>query len=140
MSNPPAPKPKLQPVDWAVLIGGPLIFLLIAYFGITALLGPPPRPNPITAIRDQKVTVGQPWSEARERLGPPTSRVDYPDGSFLLRFTRTDWSGVTKERDATLMQDDGIHPTAEAQSMILDNVWPTLKTLLPDAGNAVAHQ
>jgi len=42
--------------------------------------------------------------------------------------------------DASLMQDDGIHPTAEAQSMILDNVWPTLKTLLPDAGNAVAHQ
>ena len=108
MSNRPAPKHKLQPVDWAVLIGGPLIFLLIAYFGITALLGPPPRPNPMTAIRDQKVTVGQPWSEARERLGPPTSRVDYPDGSFLLRFTRTDWSGVTKERDATLMQDDGI--------------------------------
>nr|WP_297462168.1 arylesterase [uncultured Halomonas sp.] len=42
--------------------------------------------------------------------------------------------------DASLMQDDGIHPTAEAQSMILDNVWPTLKTLLPSVGSAVAHQ
>lgn len=29
-----------------------------------------------------------------------------------------------------LMQDDGIHPTAEAQPMLLDNIWPTLESLL----------
>lgn len=29
-----------------------------------------------------------------------------------------------------LMQNDGIHPRAEAQSMILDNVWPILKPKL----------
>jgi len=29
-----------------------------------------------------------------------------------------------------LMQSDGIHPTAEAQPRILDNVWPVLKPLL----------
>lgn len=29
-----------------------------------------------------------------------------------------------------LMQDDGIHPRAEAQGMILDNVWPVLEPLL----------
>ena len=29
-----------------------------------------------------------------------------------------------------LMQNDGIHPKAEAQSMIVDNVWPVLKPLL----------
>lgn len=29
-----------------------------------------------------------------------------------------------------LMQSDGIHPTAEAQPMILDNVWPELEQLL----------
>ena len=29
-----------------------------------------------------------------------------------------------------LMQNDGIHPRAEAQSMILDNVWPILKPQL----------
>jgi acyl-CoA thioesterase-1 len=29
-----------------------------------------------------------------------------------------------------LMQSDGIHPTAEAQSMILDNVWPILEAEL----------
>jgi len=28
------------------------------------------------------------------------------------------------------MQDDGIHPTAEAQSILLENFWPTIKSLL----------
>ena len=29
-----------------------------------------------------------------------------------------------------LMQSDGIHPTAEAQEMMLDNLWPDLQPLL----------
>jgi acyl-CoA thioesterase-1 len=32
--------------------------------------------------------------------------------------------------DPRLMQKDGIHPTVEAQPMILNNVWPYLKPLL----------
>ncbi|WP_455209950.1 arylesterase [Kaarinaea lacus] len=30
-----------------------------------------------------------------------------------------------------LMQDDGIHPKANAQKQILDNVWPHLKKMIP---------
>lgn len=30
-----------------------------------------------------------------------------------------------------LMQTDGIHPTAEAQQQVLDNIWPALVPLLP---------
>ena len=29
-----------------------------------------------------------------------------------------------------MMQDDGIHPTAQAQPVLLENLWPTLKPLL----------
>lgn len=32
--------------------------------------------------------------------------------------------------DDTLMQEDGIHPTAEAQPRLLENVWPALAPLL----------
>jgi acyl-CoA thioesterase-1 len=32
--------------------------------------------------------------------------------------------------DPALMQDDGIHPTAAAQPLLLDNVWPALEPLL----------
>lgn len=35
--------------------------------------------------------------------------------------------------DSTLMQDDGIHPTADAQPMILEIVWPSLLELLSPA-------
>jgi acyl-CoA thioesterase-1 len=32
--------------------------------------------------------------------------------------------------DTSLMQADGIHPTAEAQPLILDSVWMSLESLL----------
>lgn len=32
--------------------------------------------------------------------------------------------------DPALMQEDGIHPTAAAQPVIIDNVWPALEPLL----------
>lgn len=40
--------------------------------------------------------------------------------------------------DDELMQDDGIHPTAEAQPRILANVWPELAALLEENGVALA--
>lgn len=44
---------------------------------------------------------------------------------FLVPFFLQDVAS-----DYELMQADGIHPTAEAQPRLLDNVWPTLKRLL----------
>ena len=32
--------------------------------------------------------------------------------------------------DESLMQDDGIHPNAEAQSILLDNAWPVIREAL----------
>lgn len=32
--------------------------------------------------------------------------------------------------EAGMMQDDGLHPTAKAQPIMLDTVWPVLKPLL----------
>ena len=32
--------------------------------------------------------------------------------------------------DRKLMQADGLHPTREAQYMLLDNVWPSIKAML----------
>lgn len=40
--------------------------------------------------------------------------------------------------DDALMQDDGIHPTAAGQPIMLDNVWPELEALLEDNGMALA--
>lgn len=51
------------------------------------------------------------------------------DGVALVPFLL---EGVAT--DASLMQGDGIHPTAAAQPLLLENLWPTLLHLLEDAG------
>lgn len=38
--------------------------------------------------------------------------------------------GVAEE--SSLMQDDGVHPRAEAQEQILDNIWSELRPMLED--------
>ncbi|SHM81593.1 arylesterase [Phytopseudomonas punonensis] len=43
----------------------------------------------------------------------------------LVPFLLEGVGGVDK-----LMQDDGVHPAVEAQPLLLENVWPTLKPLL----------
>ena len=40
--------------------------------------------------------------------------------------------------DPVLMQEDGIHPAAAAQPLLLDNVWPALKPLLQRPAAAAA--
>ncbi|KAB2927138.1 MAG: arylesterase [Candidatus Contendobacter sp.] len=54
-------------------------------------------------------------------FGELAKRYDIPLIPFLLE-------GVAG--NPALIQDDGLHPRAEAQSRILDNVWPTLEPLL----------
>ena len=54
-------------------------------------------------------------------FGELATRYEIPLIPFLL-------DGVAGDR--TLIQDDGLHPSAEAQPQILDNVWPVLEPLL----------
>jgi acyl-CoA thioesterase-1 len=46
-------------------------------------------------------------------------------GAALVPFVLEGAAGMP-----SMMQGDGIHPTAEAQPRLLENVWPTLKPLL----------
>lgn len=48
-------------------------------------------------------------------------------GVALLPFVL---DGIAGEADQSLMQSDGIHPTAAAQPRILDNVWPYIESWL----------
>lgn len=55
-------------------------------------------------------------------------QFNLPEAGFLLDDVAT---------NPELMQSDGIHPTAEAQSVILANIWPSLETILNDMPVAV---
>lgn len=52
-------------------------------------------------------------------------KVASETGSALVPFLLEGAAG-----EPSMMQPDGIHPAAAAQSRLLDNVWPTLKPLL----------
>ncbi|WP_111413922.1 arylesterase [Billgrantia lactosivorans] len=67
------------------------------------------------------------FSEVFTRLA---DTYDTPLVPFLLE-------GVALEEG--LMQDDGIHPTDDAQPIILDNVWPALEPLLENNGAELAE-
>lgn len=43
--------------------------------------------------------------------------------------------GIAGEVDQSMMQSDGIHPTAEAQPLILENVWPYIESWLQPLSN-----
>jgi acyl-CoA thioesterase-1 len=69
---------------------------------------------------------------------PPNYGQDYLD-QFLQIYrdlaAQTDLVTVplflnNVDSDKNLMQDDGIHPTVKAQTIMLDNVWDSLKKLL----------
>lgn len=69
---------------------------------------------------------------------PPNYGKRYSEGFYRVFLKLAQQEGVMLipfllENIATvpgLIQNDGLHPTAEAQTIILDNVWKTLKPLL----------
>jgi hypothetical protein len=79
---------KLTPIDWVVMIGGPLAFLLIAYFWLTALLGPPVPPNPIGKLRAGVVRMGMTAEQVERTIGPPREITTRADGGFTYRYYR----------------------------------------------------
>ena len=52
-------------------------------------------------------------------------KVATETGAELVPFVLEGIGGVP-----SMMQRDGIHPAAEAQPRLLDNVWPMLKPML----------
>ena len=65
---------------------------------------------------------GQRYTTAFAEVFP---KVASETGSALVPFLLEGAAGVP-----SMMQPDGIHPTAAAQPVMLDNVWPTLEPLL----------
>src|SRR5690606_4733201 len=84
----------------------------------------------VTTIRDNGAQVilvgmrippnyGNRYAEGFHRLyGTIAERHELPLVPFMLEKVAT---------DPTLMQEDRIHPRAEAQEQILDNIWPHLR-------------
>jgi len=65
---------------------------------------------------------GQRYTTAFAEVFP---KVAQETGAALVPFVLEGAAGVP-----SMMQSDGVHPTAEAQPVLLENVWPALEPLL----------
>lgn len=116
-------KTKLLPIDYAVIVGGPLICLLIIWFGIQAIVGPAPRPNPVKLLREGAIEIGARSEEVIKKLGAPTQIREQEDGGFTYIYTRTVYEEATKSDSL----DEGavdFTPTGRVQSIRFDRSAP----------------
>lgn len=96
-------KRKLEPIDWAFFIGGPALFLAIAWFGLQAIIGPGPAPSAIQKLKAGVITPGKTAEDVLKSIGNPKATVEKADGTYYFRYERSAWSGETKtfaEEDA----------------------------------------
>jgi len=89
VARPKLDKPK--PFDYAVMIGGPAVFLLLAWLGVTSLIGPPPAVNPVQRLRTGMVKAGMTQSEVERLVGPPRAVVDGEEGRVSYRYQKSTW-------------------------------------------------
>lgn len=100
MARPKLDKPK--PIDYAVMFGGPILFLLVAVMGIRSFLGPPPPVQVVQRLRDGAVKPGMTENEVLAAVGEPKGRIEKPDGGFAFRYQRSAWDS---QRNTFLEED-----------------------------------
>ena len=122
------PRPKLDkptPIDYAVMFGGPILFLLVAFLGIRSLLGPAPPVHAVQKLRDGVVRVGMRESEVLMAVGEPKGIVDKPDGGFTYRYQRSAWD---PQRNTFIEEDAYVDftPDGTVASVAFDSKIPSL--------------
>ncbi|MGV3618108.1 MAG: hypothetical protein ACO1SV_22510 [Fimbriimonas sp.] len=93
---------KPKPIDYAVMFGGPILFLLIAFFGIRTFVGPPPPVQVVQRLRDGAVKVGMTEAEVLATVGEPKGTIEKSDGGFTYRYQRSAWDSAR----STFLEED----------------------------------
>ena len=103
-----SPVKKLQPIDYAFMIGGPVAFVLLMVVCWSFLIGPRPPMNPISLLKGGKVRVGMSVSEVESTVGSPKYTTTNPDGSEAFHYQGSQWEPSRKVvlgEDATVNFD-----------------------------------
>ncbi|MBC8066084.1 MAG: hypothetical protein H7Y17_14725 [Chlorobia bacterium] len=90
------PRDKLKPLDYAVMFGGPIAFLVIFWLGVRLIAGPTPEASPVKKLRDGEIEIGAKMSDVQKELGRPSKVQEMADGSYRLVYTRTVFDPSTK--------------------------------------------
>ncbi len=94
---------KLTTIDYAVMFGGPAIFIAIAILGIRSLLGSAPVHDSVKLLRDGAVKPGMTQTEVVSKVGQPKSTVENTNGSLTFRYQHGTWDADRH----TFVEEDG---------------------------------
>lgn len=89
-------KEKLKPLDYAVMFGGPIAFLLVFWLGVRAIIGPVPEASPVKKLRDGEIAIGAKMEDVQKELGRPNQAIELPDGGYRFTYTRTVFEQATR--------------------------------------------
>lgn len=120
-------KEKLKPLDYAVMFGGPILFLLIFWIGVRAIIGPVPEASPVKKLRDGVIQIGAKMDDVQKELGRPSQSVELPDGGYRFTYTRT----VLEQETRSDSLDEAVvdfTPTGRVQSIRFDRSAPPSPT------------
>jgi hypothetical protein len=102
-------------MDYGFLIGGPIAFFLVAFFGLRAVVGPIPQVSAVQRIKDGEITSGMTTVQVLNKLGPPKEYKSNPDGSSTIIYTRT-------VADGDLTLEEGVVTTGPAGTVLETHV------------------
>jgi hypothetical protein len=87
--------------DYLVMIGLPIAFVGIAFWGIVSLMGPAPPANPVSLLKKGVVKIGMTRDQVTSEVGEPKSIESSPDGTFSYVYHRGTEEPFVEE-DATV--------------------------------------
>lgn len=114
---------KLQPIDYAVMFGGPIVFMLIFWLGVRLIIGPVPEASPVKRLREGEIQIGARLVDVDKKLGRPNKVVEKAGGGFQYIYTRTVYEEATKSDslDEAIVE---FSPEGRVQSIRFDRSAP----------------
>lgn len=91
-----AHRSKLKPIDYAVMFGGPIAFMLIFWFGVRMIMGPGTEASPVKKLRDGEIAIGTSMPDVEKELGRPNQVVQLESGGYRFTYTRTVYESQTR--------------------------------------------
>jgi hypothetical protein len=125
-----AQRPKLKAIDYVVMIGGPLIFLLIFWLGVRVIMGPVPEASPVKKLREGKIAIGSRMVDVEKELGRPNQVVELEDGGYRFVYTRTVYESQTRSDslDEAVVE---FTPTGRVQKISFEQTTPPSSVASP---------
>lgn len=99
---------RKTPLDWFFLVGMPVLFLAVAWWGITSLLGPPAPVRAVGLIKKGAINVGMTTTQVESEVGVPKDIEIQPDGTFNYVYHQGTAEPFVEEEATVTFSSSGV--------------------------------